>query len=165
MVGADVPHRRLGTANQNQKQALHDFRLCLIRSEPATTNGSRRDHAPSGNKHLTRSGPHNRSGRSTVPHTDGSTSRACFAAKHMLLARAKLFRLIGHGYRETAIPATDFHRLNMDLRPPASVKIREDPWLFEGEVLRTSSNLVLPRKGGHFFVAQSAKKRRPLCEA
>ena len=25
--------------------------------------------------------------------------------------------------------ATDFHRLNTDLRPSASVKIREDPWL------------------------------------
>ena len=30
MVGADVPHRRLGAAHQNQKQALRDFRLCQI---------------------------------------------------------------------------------------------------------------------------------------
>ena len=55
---------------------------------------------------------------------------------------------IGHGYRETAITATDFHRLNTDLRPPASVKIREDPWLFEGEGcghLLSLSNLVLPQ--------------------
>jgi hypothetical protein len=39
-------------------------------------------------------------------------------------------RRLGHGYRETAIPATDLHRLNTDLRPVASVKIREDPRLF-----------------------------------
>ena len=30
MVGADVPHRRLGTAYQNQKQALGDIGLCQV---------------------------------------------------------------------------------------------------------------------------------------
>ena len=30
MVGADVPHRRLGTAYQNQKQALRDIGLCQV---------------------------------------------------------------------------------------------------------------------------------------
>ena len=30
MVGADVPYRRLGTAYQNQKQALRDLGLCQV---------------------------------------------------------------------------------------------------------------------------------------
>ena len=30
MVGADVPHRRLGTAYQNQKQALRNIGLCQV---------------------------------------------------------------------------------------------------------------------------------------
>ena len=30
MVGADVPHRRLGTARQNQKHALRDIGLCKV---------------------------------------------------------------------------------------------------------------------------------------
>jgi len=60
-----------------------------IQSRSATTRGSRRDQTPSGNKHSTRFGPHNRSCRSTVPHT----SRACFAAKHMLRSSCKFFRL------------------------------------------------------------------------
>jgi hypothetical protein len=30
---------------------------------------------------------------------------------------------------DTAGLATDFHRLNTDIRPSASVEIREDPWL------------------------------------
>jgi hypothetical protein len=30
MVGADVPHRRLGSTHQNQKQALGDLGLCQV---------------------------------------------------------------------------------------------------------------------------------------
>ena len=30
MVGADVPHRRLGAAHQNQKQPLGDLGLCQV---------------------------------------------------------------------------------------------------------------------------------------
>jgi hypothetical protein len=47
-----------------------------IRSGPATTHGSRQLYAPCGNKHSTRSGPRNRSCRSTALHIDRSMTQA-----------------------------------------------------------------------------------------
>jgi hypothetical protein len=50
MVGADVPHRRLGTAYQNQKQALRDIGFCqvffgqLMLALPGLTNGQPECH-------------------------------------------------------------------------------------------------------------------------
>ena len=51
-----------------------------------------------------------------------------------------------------------FPQIKHGLRPPASVKIRE-PWLFEGEGCAHLLTLCCPERG-HFFVVQSAKKRR-----
>src|SRR5271169_4767267 len=105
-----------------------------IRSGPATTPGNRRGHAPCGKKHSRRSDPHNRSCRSTVPHTDHSTNLACFADKHAL----KLLQLLAF----------------LDSQPS------ERQRYFYG----VSRCFCCPERG-HFFAAQSAKKRSPLCAA
>ena len=51
--------------------------------------------------------------------------------RHVVIqSRLDFFLFAGLGTaRGNRCSATDFHRLNTDLGPSASVKIREDPWL------------------------------------